>query len=150
MVVIHFVAICGVGFAGSVSICSNLWQSVATCSDLWRFGESFWVMAAAAALEVCGKAGIGIASGAQVVSLSLQSQFVSPQPSSVFVRTSKGSRRSSYGAGRARAVATRDPPRTTAAGGDNGSSNGAVNGRSNGAANGAATRARSMVSPQTL
>jgi hypothetical protein len=97
-------------------------------------------MAAAGVFEVCGKRGIGLGGVAQVVSSS-QSQFVSPQPSSYFLKGGlKESRRGSrYGAGRARAVATRDPPRTTA----NGAANGSTNGAANGAANGAP---RSMVS----
>ncbi|KAG0564360.1 hypothetical protein M758_8G100000 [Ceratodon purpureus] len=91
-------------------------------------------MAAAGVFEVSGIS----ASVAQVVVSSSQSQFVSPQPSSCFVRALGPGRRVGYGAGRARAVATRDPPRTAAGGAANGSSNGAVNGAVNGAANGVA------------
>lgn len=104
------------------------------------------VMAAAGVFEVCGKRAVGVVGVAQAVSSS-QSQFVSPQPSSWFVRGSRGSTtRSGYGAGRARAVTTRDPPGSVAVGGGNGSSNGAANGGFNGGLNGAATKGRSMVS----
>jgi hypothetical protein len=70
---------------------------------------------------------------------------LSPSPSSWFVKSgSKSGKTNRHEAGRARAVATRDPPRTTASGTANGATNGAVNGSANGAVNGSATRGRSM------
>lgn len=98
----------------------------------------------AAAMEVCGKA--GLANAIPELVGSLHSPFLDPSPS-CFVRPFKGkSGLSAHVAGQARAVATRDPVRTGAVSGGSGSSNGAANGAVYGGVNGSVSKGRSMVS----